>query len=448
MMNVSLHLAAVAVLTLNQARDTTGRTQTITMTERAGIARTQTPVEVTVRFPRGEVKDANAVRVFRVDAGSKTGVPCQILSVESSDAKDSFAPLSQTFVRLVFLADVGANKTSSYEVALGGAAATNGKALRVSGTGVGRKLSTGPAVFELHPPSGQLLAMTLGNGTGNRLMFQQSRERGELPIHWNPDVWPVGRVWGHTSDWTSPVEFDPARHKTENPPPDSAKKYSFFYRESTGPILYRLVRWGRMPFAPEVDVSVTYTFHAGAPVVWVETLMEFRGDLTVHAVRDAELVFSRHQLDTAFWTGKDGKLRTAAAYDYADKDRTFKEIKRLPADVPVVGLANERKNFGTALVNLNATSLNKLTGQPVEEGAHFYIRDYDEHGRGKQENFLYFVRPLVYRVGYLPTTVRAGSVLAARHAVLLFPLKSSGDRYEELVRWRKVLAEPLEVVVD
>lgn len=144
----------------------------------------------------------------------------------------------------------------------------------------------------------------------------------------------------------------------------------------------------------------------------------------------------------------DGKLHTATAYDYADKDRSFKEIKRLPADVPVLGLANERKNFGTALVNLNATSLNKLTGQPVDEGAHFYIRDYDEHGRGKQENFLYFVRPLVYRAGYLPTTIRAGSVLVARQAVLLFPLKSNGNRYEELPLWRKMLAEPLEIVVD
>lgn len=46
-MNVSLHLAAVAALTLGQTRDTTGRTQSIKVTERAGIARMQSPVEVT-----------------------------------------------------------------------------------------------------------------------------------------------------------------------------------------------------------------------------------------------------------------------------------------------------------------------------------------------------------------------------------------------------------------
>jgi hypothetical protein len=446
-MSVALQLAVAACLSLGQTRDTIGRTRVIKLTERAGIARVQAPVEVTVRFERSRFKDAGAVRLFRADDGRKEGVPCQVLGVESHDATDSFSQKPQTFVRLVFLADVGPNKSTSYELSLGGPLPTAGKELKVAGDAVGRNIDTGPAAFELHKQSGQLLALKFPNRAPDRLVFLQSRERGELPVHWNPDIWPVGRGWGHTSDWNEPVEFDPARHKAEAPP-SAGKKHAFFYRQWRGPLMYRLARWGRMPFAPEVDVSVIYTFHAGSPVVWVESLMQFQSDLAVHAVRDAELVFSRHQFDTALWIKKDSKLHTASAYDYGVKDRSFKEIARLPADVPCLGFANERKGFGTALVNLSTTNLNKLTGHAADEGAHFYIRDYDEHGKGSPANFLYFARPLVYRAGYLPTAVQAGSLYAARSAIVMFNLKKDGNRYEELIRWQKALAEPLDVVVD
>ena len=447
---VAAPLLLLAALAPAQKQDTAKRTRTIKLTERAGVARTQLPVETSVRFERTVLKDPSSVRLFRVDKGQRTPVPSQVLSTTPHDATDSFAPVAQTFVQLAFLADVPANGTVTYEVALDGPAApTQPGALKVTGTGVGKTVDTGNAFFDLHKGSGQLLAFSPRAVNQDRLVFLQHKDRGELPIHWNPDIWLTGGRWGHTSDWNTPVAFDPAKHKSDTPPVAADKNEPYFYREWSGPLLYRQTRWGRMPFVPQVDVSVTYTFHAGAPFLMVDSLMEFREGLSVHAVRNAELVFSRHQFDTAAWVTRDGKLHTAPAYDAADRDRSFKDIARLPADVPCVALASEGKGYGVAYLTLGLTNLNKRTGHAADEGAHFSVRDYDEHGKGSPANFLYFVRPVVYRDGYLPTAVAAGALYAEKAAVVVFPLnKDPARKYDDLLRWQKVLANPVEVLVD
>jgi hypothetical protein len=433
-----------------QKTDTVKRTQSIRLKETAGIARACEPVEVTVRFEREALADASAIRLTRSEGGEKRPVACQILSVTRSSATDSFAPAPQAFARIVFLADVPPGGEAVYDVSLaGGAAPAPPVELKTTGEGLGLAIDSGPAAFELHKLSGQLLTFTAKAASQDRVVFQQFKERGPLPIHWNPDVWTTGGSWGHTSDWNAGTAFDPAQHKVDELPAPSGDSGPFFYRQYRGPLACRITRWGKMPFVPQADASVTYTFYAGAPFVAVQSLVEFREHVPLHTVRNAELVFSRHQFDTAVWITRDGKLSRAPCYDYGHKDKSFGEIARLPADVLCLGLANEQKGFGIALIVLGMTNLNKRTGQAADEGAHFYIRDYDEHGKGDPKNFVYFVRPLVYRDGYLPTAVDAGSLYAEKSAIVVFKLHPEPDRrYEELVRWQKMLAAPLEIVVD
>jgi hypothetical protein len=444
---VGVLIALVTSLPAQQI-DRVKRTRTITLTERAGLDRVQVPVELSVRFEKGTLKSPDEVRLFRV-AGGRVPVACQVLDVTSQAATDQFAPAPQTFVRLAFRADVPARAAAVYEVSLEGGRAAPPEGIKLAGKGLGLTLDCGKAVFQLHDPSGQLLSFTPKEVSADRLVFLQHKERGELPIHWNPDVWLTGGRWGHTNSWNSGTLFDAARHKADAPPASDEKARGFYYREWRGPLLHRLTRWGRMPYAAPVDVSVGYTFHAGSPVVMVQSAMEFREAASVHAVRNAELVFSRHQFDSAVWITKDGKLHRATCYDPADRDRTFGEIARLPADVPCVSLANEKKGYGIAYCTLGLTHLNRRTGQAADEGAHFYVRDYDEHGKGSPANFLYFVRPLVYRKGYLPTEVPAGSLYTEQGAVVVFSLnKDPAKRYDELIRWQKLLTNPLEVEVD
>ena len=70
----------------------------------------------------------------------------------------------------------------------------------------------------------------------------------------------------------------------------------------------------------------------------------------------------------------------------------------------------------------------------------------------KDHNFLYLVRALVYRTDYGPTYVDAGPVYTENSAVLVFKLnrdiKDPARKYDDLLKWQKMLANPLEVVVD
>ncbi len=425
------------------------RSRTIRLVEHAGIARKLVPVEATVRFEKDALKDARSIGLHRVEGDQRTPVAVQVRSIVSHDVTNSFAPVAQTFVRLAFLADVAANGSATYEVSLVGQTRANAAQLTVGGQGVGLSIETGPATFELDKLSGQLLTFKPKSVANDRLVFVQEEQRGPKPFHWNPDVWAPPATWGHTSDWNLPMAFDAAKHNADQPPASDGKQHGFYYREWKGPLLYRLARWGKMPFVPQVDVSVTYTFHAGSPVVFVQSLMEVREDLQLHALRNCELVFSRHQFDTAVWIDKGGKLQTAPCYDYEDRDKSFKMVAKLPPDVPCLGLVNERKGYGIAAVPLSMTSVNKFSGQPTDEQAHFYIRDYDEHGKGNPYNFLYFVRYLVFRDNYGPTRVEKGAVYAEQTAIVVFPLKQdAAHRYDELVQWQRMLANPLEVVVD
>jgi hypothetical protein len=423
------------------------RTRTIQLVERAGLECQQFPVEVTVRVEK-DVNPAD-IRLFRRDGDKRVPVAVQVLSA-GADFRGVAGPMAQTFARLVLLADLPANGTVVYDVALDGERAAAGKAiLKISGDGPGKAIDTGPMLIDLHNPSGQLLTFSPKAVNNDRLAFIQDPKKGPLPFHWNPDVWAPPTEWTHTHKWDQAVTFDPAKHQADAPPAGDGKSRPYFVHESQGPLAYRVARWGRMPLLRQIDAAVTYTFYAGAPVVRVHSLVEFREAMQVNAVRNAELVFSRHQFDTAVWIGKDGKVRTAPCYDYADKDRSFQVVSKLPADVPCVGLANEKKGYGIALVPLGMTNVNK-SGSPVaDEQAHFLIRDYDEHGRGNPYNFLYFVRYLAFRDNYGPTPVAAGTIFSEHSAVVVFKLNAdAASRYDELVRWQKMLAQPPEVTAD
>src|SRR5262249_28624812 len=154
-----LCLGLVCLSVSAQNPDKVKNTRSIKLTETTGLARTGTPVEVTVRFEKAKFGKADDVRLFHVAKDKKTPVPFQVLEVTPGAAAASCAPAAQPFVRLVFFADVPASSTVNYEVALEGAKPAKPiEGLTVGGKGVGRTLDTGKVGFELHGPSGQLLA--------------------------------------------------------------------------------------------------------------------------------------------------------------------------------------------------------------------------------------------------------------------------------------------------
>jgi hypothetical protein len=322
--------------------------------------------------------------------------------------------------------------------------------LRVSGAAPGRTVDTGPVRFEFHPKSGQLLAFTPSVPGAERAFFRQFKDRGDLAIHWNPDLWAPPVPWGHSSDWNEGLAANVPRNSLDELPAGTNRAWPFFYREQSGPLLYRITRWGRMPFIPQrTAMSVTYTLHAGSPAILVQSLVECREALQLDAIRNAELVFSRGQFDTAVWIARDGSLGSTPCYDYDETNRYFGVFQRLPPDVPCVALVSMKRGYGIGYVVINQSSVNRYTGYASDEQAQFYFLDTDMHGKGSPANFLYFARVLVYRNGYGPHYVQAGSLFVENSAIVVFALQNEpARRFDELKRWVERLRNPPAIAAD
>ena len=450
---ISAVLALAALLPSSLAAERFGvsafpRTRTIKVVERAGVARKGYPVEVTIRYQAGTVKDPRSLGLYRLEQGKKQPAPFQVLSSHHPKTTSQYNREPQSFSRIMFLADAPANGSAEYVLEDNPPpASTPTPAFTVEGEGVGRRIDTGPALFELHPLSGQFLAFTPKFVGDLRLRFRQNgRDRA---FHHNPDVFAPPATWGHASDWNVPVLHAPDAPLANPPPSAERRRYPFHYRQWQKPLLYRLSRWGRMPLVPQVDTSVTYSFFANAPFVLCSSTIDFREGIQVQAVRNCELVFSRQQYDHIVWIDKAGNLQTRPCNDPDEPDRILDIIATMPPDTPCLGFANEAKGFGIALVMRGAAAANPYTGNAANEQSQFYFLDYGQHGQGSPNNFTYVCRRLVFRKNHTPTFVPAGSRYAAEYAVVVFALgKTPATRYAELKHWRQSLANPLHVEAD
>ncbi len=426
-------------------RTSSERTQRITVTETAGVPRTGYPVEVAIRYESDAVEnpaDLRLLRLLRVSGEERTSVPFQVLSVDHPNLTNQYNPKPHTFARIAFLADVPANGQAVYEIADAGPAAERSeRVLSVTGEGVGKTIDTGSVTFELHPTSGQLRAYNPKFAGEDRLIFNQGNQ--DRAVHWNPDVFAPPAGWGHTRGWATAIPFGSDTNESDAGPDP------YHYREWTGPVLHRLTRWGRMQGSPEVDASVSYTFFAGAPFALVSSGADFRAGKQVQAVRNCEFVFSRKQHTHGVWIDGAGVLHTVPLADPEDEDNTLGLIKKLPADTPCIGLANEEGGYGMALVMMGTINSNRFTGATGAEQSHFYFLDYGAAGRGSPANFTYFCRAVAYRENYTATYVPEGSRFATKYWIVVFPLGASEEnRYDALKQWYRVLSNPLIVTAD
>ena len=411
------------------------------------------PVELTIQQFSDMASGTGSLRVLVDDGRRPHPCPTQILDVRSGPpGGNSHAPQQRTFIRLAVQPPAGHSPTSDFRVAWTGGESPKraSPALRVTGSGVGRTVDTGRVVFELDSRSGQLRSFIPRMVNRDRVRFEQNPKDGMRPFHWNPDVWMPSAAWGHTCDWRAGIPAPPAALASDAEPEPPDGRQEFAYREQAGPLLYRLTRWGRVPYLPSrVDASVTYTFHAGSPAVLVSSVISFREGAQASAVRNSELVFSRGQFDTAFWITADETVHTATCYDHADSNHYYGVFAEAPRDTICLGFANEERGYGIAMVLLNASTAAPYGPYSPDEQSHFYFLDTNMHGRGSPKNFLYFVRVLAYREGYGPTYVPAGTVFSESSAILAFALGGGdADRFEEIRRWTAWLRRPPRIIAN
>ncbi|MAE60121.1 MAG: hypothetical protein CMJ49_02065 [Planctomycetaceae bacterium] len=406
---------------------------TITVTETVEIERGRWPIVARVTLERAAAESASLTDA-RGDA-----VAFEVLDIHARESGEK--PPSE--VDVCFFVELQPGRQYVYTLRAGNRArapAVDGPRIKVTGKGFGQTIDTGPARFDLDPLSGQLLryALPLTDGDLPPRGFYQRKDR---PIHWNPDVWAPPRRWGHVSDWD-------ARRNRKRP----------LLTVSSGTLAYRSVRHGVMPNSRFVEATVSYTMFAGMPFVLESSRMHFTADARVKAVRNNQLVFSRGVHTHAIWADKATTPATQPIYDKKDHRHFLGVVRKLPPDVPWLGMFHDDHRYGIGIVNLeyHNTAPDGSPG-PRDEDAHYYFLDYGEAGAGAKidMNFAYFCRPVVFqytipvRMRKQPVMVSRGTIYAERSAILTFRLgDDEAHQFDGVLRWTALLRQPPTVTVD
>ena len=249
------------------------------------------PIEADVDFHCDHITSlVREVRVARVvgDAGPLEEVPSQVHLIERED--------EVLRCRLFFLADVGAEGSTTYLVLYGNPAASDPAYetdLSVSGEGYALEVENEHYRAVLSKLSGNLKSL---DPKGWQALFDSGGGHGvEGTIHWGPD-WSDERVGRYRlTSWDGPPMFD--------------------YEVMSGPVCLRVRRWGHpiLSLGPQVGrphkvlATVTYTFWAGQPYLIMESNLEVLEDVRFRDCRNDEFVIGEDLPDRA-WMGPDGEI--------------------------------------------------------------------------------------------------------------------------------------------
>jgi hypothetical protein len=408
------------------------RYQSLTLSERAGLARDYEPIEFSLTVRAEDCADLQReLRLFSVDAAMRQLEP---VPVQTFNAKHfSGTPPGTTNVNYlqhpsrslegVFLASVPANGAQVYIFVYDNPATPPAVApqtdLTVTGPALGASVENQFYVVKLSDKCGQIASFDL-KGRKDKPVPRLSNSLS-LAVHWNPDSFSDNGLWGHTFGWN---------------PPDCTLV------TARGPLLFRVTNRGRMPDStPQVRASVTYSFYAHTPYVKVTTITEVRDPLNVSAIRNGEIVLDSHLISHFVWKEKTGELhtvRTLHGPNWQDEWAT-----RVDHDVPWLAMTNEREDYGIGEIIQSSLAFNPERGEATTHRPAFYL--YYHHFW--RTPLTYFTRGWVYpfsdyqRGPILP--VEPGSTYVEKMAFLPFYLGSDGNRYAAIDATSTAINNPL-----
>ncbi|NUM54052.1 MAG: hypothetical protein HUU46_10450 [Candidatus Hydrogenedentes bacterium] len=337
------------------------RYQSLVLTEPAGLARENEPVEISLTARAEDCADIEKeLRLFSVDDGGaltpvavQTFNPRRFIGRPPGTSNPNYLQHPSQMVEAVFLASVPALASRVYVALYGNDKPSPAPAadtdLKVGGDFPGVVVENKYFVTDLDDSSGQVKSFRIkGRDDKPAPLLTNSLT---LAAHWNPDSFSDNGKWGHTFAW--------------NPPDDTTVT-------ANGPIMFRITNRGRMPdWTPQVYASVTYTFYSNSPYMKCTTVTEVRDELNASAIRNGELVLDTHLVDHFVWREKNGALRTirtAHGPNWQDEWGT-----RVDQDVPWLAMTNESEGYGVGEVIASSISFNTNRGEATTHRAAFYL---------------------------------------------------------------------------
>lgn len=408
------------------------RYQSLVLSEDAGLARNNEPVEVSLTVRAEDCADLErelCLFVIAPDTGELDPVNLQTFNVQRfpgrppGTSNPNYLQHPSKSLEAVFLACVPANSARVYIFLYDNPSAKEPKPadtdLKIDGAALGAIVENAYYIADLDDKSGQIASFEI-KGRGDHPAPKLTNSL-TYAVHWNPDSFSDSGLWGHTFAW--------------NPPDETVIS-------TRGPIMFRVTNSGRMPDrTPQVHASVTYSFYASVPYVKVTTITEVRDPLNVSALRNGEIVLDSHLVTHFVWQEKNGKIKTVRTLHGPNWQDEW--AARVDHDVPWLAITHEPESYGIAELIVNSLAFNPNRGEAITHRPAFYL--YYHHFWTLPVS--YFTRAWVYpfsdyqRGPILP--VDAGSTYVEKAAFLPCTLGQGDTRYARFQAASYQLRNPL-----
>ncbi len=266
----------------------------LTITETAGLSRTNDPVEVTLAFQADQVASlAREIRAATIYEAKIRELTSQVFSETNKDGI--------RMCQLTFLLDVTKSAGHQVLVFYGNPVAelpVYPSDLVTTGEGFRLSLENEFYKVNLSRQTGQIERIILKREHGMEF-YSGGQGHGE----------PAGIDWAH--DYTPEDHFQKFRISLWDECPD--------YEIIRGPVCTIVRRWG-FPYSPlhplfspsRLLIDIEYRFYAGLPFFLKNGQMTAVKDFGVATIRDDEWVFTGQSFTDILWLDADGKLHTGA----------------------------------------------------------------------------------------------------------------------------------------
>jgi hypothetical protein len=321
-------------------------------------------------------------------------IPYQILHVQESFPPERAAathPTTFTY-KIAFPLDMSPHQKKML-LLIKGNNKTEKSGFDITGEGLGKTIKNSSLSLEFHPKNGQI--NIIENVKHGIKLFNEAGV-----IHWNPGVHIPGIAWDHSFNWNPPPSFD----------------------ETAGKYLYINTRRGPLQKIKDVNLEVRYTLGTDLPYFVSETMMTFKKDLGVSAIRNDEMVLYLELFDSLVYKNKTGKIIKMPLQEKRDFPDGLVHVA--PDDLEWVGFVNSEKKYGFFSLRVDYVNASLATSGTWlnKPGTNFYAPS-----NGK---YVYWVRPLLYTwseftTRNLLTFVPEGSVFYEKNAYIILPVNEN-----------------------
>ena len=414
-----------------------GANQAFMVREEAGHARVNEPVEFDVTVPAHVFPQAprRIAATIMIEPGVFEEIPCQIYAAEQYrvGGGTSVFRTPKPAVRFRACVQLSIQGHGQKLVHLWAERPTRAdpdadtaEPITMTGEPIGGVIESPIYRIELDDPSGQLFKWHDKRLNHTFEYSDWGRRRDFHVINRTPDLFIHPKAWSHALDWGVKPEDAPQS------------------RAIAGPVFCETVRWGLMPWTPQVHGQSRYRFYANRPEVRVQSAMRVVQEMLSMGFRNGGVAMSPDMFTHGAWSRQDGQVVRRALVDSRGNDSGGRPESKFDIAAPWYALYHADKGIGFAVLNIRQAHFNGLGGPINTSRRQAYISLYG----GK---LVYMIRSAnqTWNADHrsYPSPMKVGETLYEEFALLPFRFDAEDEhQFDEVTALLKRLRDPLVIV--